>query len=108
MDLVAADLLERAANLAPILTGDLIKSGSVRGRTTARTISRTVGFGTDHAVFTHEGIYNLGPESRRKPSTEDGPVGRKYLVRPYRRHVARYQRFIATRLRRDVLEKARG
>lgn len=102
LDLSAADLLERSANLAPILTGDLIRSGRIiRQRRGRGRIVRIISYGTDHAVFTHEGFYRLGPVSSRKPATSDGPVGRKYLERPFRIHSKRYVELI-----RSEAEKA--
>lgn len=99
MDLIAADLLSRAADLCPVLTGDLIRSGRVAGNTTTAgsgsVVRRTVSFGTKYAVWIHEAHYNLGPVSRRKSGTEDGPVGRKFLERPFRKHADRYKAFLA-------------
>ena len=103
MDLIASDLLERAANLAPVLTGDLIRSGRILRRP-GRNIRRIVSFGTDHAIFTHEGHYNLGMISRQKPATEDGKVGRKYLSRPLVRNQKAYIQLVA---RRQALRLAR-
>lgn len=97
MNEISSDLLQRGTDLAPILHGDLIQSARVARKTTKRVIKRTVMFGTDHAVWTHEANYNLGPISRRKPATEDGPVGRKYLERPFRRHRARYSAHVLKR-----------
>ncbi|MEE9244879.1 MAG: hypothetical protein V3U63_01650 [Gemmatimonadota bacterium] len=95
MNLVAADLLERSANVAPILRGDLIRSGRItKTGSTKNLIRRQVSYGTDHAIFTHEGSYQLGPVSRLKPATQDGPVGRKYLARPFNIHAARYSAFV--------------
>jgi hypothetical protein len=108
MNLVAADLLERSANLAPILRGDLIRSGRItKAGSRKNLIRRQVTYGTDHAVFTHEGSYQLGPVSRLKPATQDGPVGRKYLDRPFRKHSARYREFVIAASKRAAGLKGR-
>lgn len=102
LNLASADLLERSADLAPVLTGDLIRSGRVkRTRPAKGRWVNVVSYGTDHAVFTHFSHYNLGPVSRRKPPTEDGPIGRLYLLRPFNRHARQYKKFII-----DEAEKA--
>ncbi len=100
MNAVAADLLERSANLAPILRGDLIRSGRVtRTGSKKGVVRRQVSYGTDHAIFTHEGSYQLGPVSRLKPTTADGPVGRKYLARPFNLHARRYDEFVLSAMK---------
>jgi hypothetical protein len=102
LDLSSADLLLRSANIAPILTGDLIRSGRVvkRGSAASGSIIRIVAYGTDHAVFAHEeitpaGPRKLGPWSSQKPSTSDGVVGGHFLSRPFRRHKERYVKLIS-------------
>ena|SRR3990167_3728064 len=100
LDMVAGDLLARAADLSPILTGDLIMSGRVARPRKKGAKVRVVSFARSYALFIHEGKYNLGPLSRRKPATEDGPVGRKFLERPFLRHRERYKTFIADALRK--------
>lgn len=104
LDLVAADLLQRSADLAPILTGDLIRSGRVirKGAISRGTISRTVSYGTGHAVFAHEevtpaGSFGLGPISRIKDQSArpaDGPIGGHFLLRPFLLHKNRYIKFL--------------
>lgn len=94
MNMISADLLQRSADLAPILSGDLIRSGDVKSEDRGGVFKRLVTYGTDHAIFTHEGEYNLGPISSQKPPSSDGPIGRKYLVRPFDIHRRRYAEFI--------------
>ena len=110
LDLISADLLSRAADLSPILTGDLIRSGRVarQGSFAKGAITRAVAFGTNHAVFAHEARYNLGPISRLKPSTEDGAVGRKFLERPFRKHSDRYLRFLRDEAAKRLRSETRG
>lgn len=83
----AHDLLGRAQDLSPQLSGDHINSGKVF---VTGSVTRSVGFNEPYSVFLHEGRYNLGPVSSRKPPTEDGGVGREYLLRPFENQKARY------------------
>ncbi len=86
----AEDLLSRARVMAPQLSGDLILSGDIRKtRGAGGATGRIVFFDEPYAVIRHEDVYNLGPISRTK-SSPDGPIGRKYLERPFRNHQARY------------------
>ncbi len=103
MDKNAEDLLSRAVALSPQLTSELLGSGAIdsddpRG-SAGGVFVRTVHFGSGesepYALKMHEGTYNLGPVSRSKPPTGDGPIGRKFLQRPYDRHKQRYIKEIA-------------
>jgi hypothetical protein len=95
LNLASADLLGRSAALAPILTGDLIRSGRViPSRPSSDVYRSTVAYGTNHALWCHYAHYNLGPISRRKTATEDGPVGRMFLRRPFDKHKEQYVQFI--------------
>lgn len=111
LDRAAADLLERSANLAPILTSALIRSGRVRRSRSARRVSRIVSYGTAYAPIVHEQMepapgatLKPGPLTRAKPATTDGRPGGRFLERPFRRHADRYRRFVeeavATSIRR--------
>lgn len=119
LDLVAADLLERSANLAPILTGDLIRSGRIvrRGAFKSGVIRRIVSYGTGHGVFAHEeitpgGPRGLGPISRQKQAANrspDGPVGGKFLSRPFQRKANDYIKFIRAAAAVDAgIERTKG
>jgi hypothetical protein len=96
MDDVANDLLDRSIALAPQLSGDLVNDARVVSLDTGNTFSRAVEYGppgspsTAYAKVRHEDVYNLGPISSIKPGSEDGPVGRKFLERPFNRHAKRY------------------
>ena len=102
LNLVAADLLQRSADLAPILTGDLIRSGRIaKTDSTPKVVVRIVGYGTNHAQFAHNqiqpaGDFGLGPISRKKPPSPDGPIGGNFLLRPYLLHKQRYINLIAS------------
>lgn len=101
LDDAADDLLSRARQLAPQLTGELIGSGDVRKRRATEVISREVFFRAPYAVVRHEDHYNLGPISSLK-SSPDGPVGRKYLSRPLEIHRRRYVGEIGAAVRRGL------
>lgn len=116
LDLVSLDVLQRAADLCPILYGFLIDTGQVipilRSKKKATNV---VSFGGQGSIpgnliheppsayvrFIHFGTYNLGPISKMKPATEDGPVGRMFLHRPFNRHRKRYAEFVLTFARRS-------
>ncbi len=108
LEAVAQDLQSRAIALAPILTSKLIRSADIK-RSPGR---REVSFGTRYIGFIHNGYYNLGPLSRQKPATDDGPVGRQFLARPFNRHRKRYQALIGksvtAQLRGRTRSKSRG
>ena len=111
----ARDLLARAKELAPILTGDLIKSGQVV-ETGRRRKKFTVSFGTGHAVFAHEEISpaggrGLGPLSRVKEESNrspDGPVGGHFLSRPFKRRLPAYLKGIQKAAERGLAGKPVG
>ncbi|MCP4868278.1 MAG: hypothetical protein GY898_06120 [Proteobacteria bacterium] len=85
LDENADDLLSRARQLAPQLSGELIESGTIRKRGSRKLVSRTIVFTACHAVRRHEDFYQLGPISSTK-SSPDGPIGRKFLERPFEAH----------------------
>lgn len=106
LDQAAEDLLLRARQLAPQLSGELIDAGDIAGRQTRDVVSRTIFFDSLYAVVRHENVYNLGPISSVK-SSPDGPIGRKFLQRPFETHRERYQRDIVHGLRRALLQSLR-
>lgn len=93
LDDAADDLLARAQQLAPQLEGDLIESGIIKKRGSLDVLRRWVVFTACHAVRRHEDFYSLGPISALK-SSPDGPIGRKYLSRPFWLHKDRYHKEI--------------
>lgn len=111
IDLVSVDLLRRSSDLCPILYGWLIESGDIhrerRGKKKAKNIVHYGGGTRTSSTLIHESPsvyvrwihfarYRLGPISRLKPATEDGPVGRMFLHRPFEKHRKRYSKFITT------------
>lgn len=91
-DHVAVELLGRAQAVAPELTRHLVLSGAIDRSKQGEVITRVVKFTEIYALIMHEDFYQLGPLSRRKSGTQDGPVGRKYLERPYTNMRERVQR----------------
>jgi hypothetical protein len=83
----AQDLLNRSDAISPQLTGAHIHTGKV---TPLGRFFRVVSYDEDYSVKIHEDRYNLGPISSRKPPTEDGPVGRRFLARAFDRNAQRY------------------
>lgn len=106
LDEAAEDLLSRADQLAPQLSGEMIGSGDIAGYQSRHLISRTIFYASPYAVRRHEDFYNLGPISSLKRSP-DGEVGRKYLSRPFEAHNARYQREIGDAIGRAIRQSVR-
>lgn len=106
LDDSADDLLTRARGLAPQLEGDLIASGIIKKRRFREAVSRTIFFDSPYAVVRHEDFYNLGPVSSVKASP-DGPVGRKYLSRPYEANHPRYVKEIGAAVNRAIRQSLR-
>jgi hypothetical protein len=106
LDFAADDLRQRAEGLAPQLEGFLIGSAAIQRRGNQNAQKRVVFFDTPYAVRMHEDTYNLGPVSRLKQSP-DGPIGRKYLERPFRAQVAGYNRAIAETIRKSLRQSVR-
>lgn len=106
LDDAADDLLLRARGLAPQLSGDLIASGIIKKRRAREAVSRTIFFDSPYAVVRHEDVYNLGPISSVKASP-DGPIGRKYLSRPFEANRRRYEEGIRDAMRRAMRQSLR-
>ena len=106
LDDVADDLLTRARGLAPQLEGDLIGSGIIKKRRAREAVSRTIFFDSPYAVVRHEDFYNLGPVSSVKASP-DGPIGRKYLSRPFEANHPRYVKEIGRAVDRAIRQSLR-
>lgn len=100
MDLNAEDLLSRSQALCPQKTSELLGDAKITKKDPSGkrggVFDRIISYGntepsSKYALFIHEDTdYELGPISRAKPPTADGPVGRKFLSRPYDIHRRRY------------------
>lgn len=106
LDDAADDLLARAQQLAPQFSGELIDSGVIKRRGSPGLVARSVLFTACHAVRRHEDFYSLGPISALK-SSPDGPIGRKYLSRPFWLHRDRYHKEIGRAMSRAMRQSVR-
>lgn len=99
----ADDLLERSQDLSPQLTGAHIHSGKV---VEISQFARAVAYDEAYSLWLHEGDYELGPVSRLKPPTQDGAVGKEFLLRPFennkQRYIADAGKAVAEAVRRSV------
>lgn len=77
---LADEILSDSRNLAPQLTGLLIRSAGVDSEDTNDVFRRSVFYDTPYAVIQHEGTFTPGPITIQKPG-----AGRKYLQRAYER-----------------------
>lgn len=108
------DLLTRAKELTPVLTGDLTRSGRSVESGSLEESKFAVTFGTDHAVFAHEQISPAGPrnlgrlsrEKQQRNRSPDGPVGGHYLSRPFNRLGATYVKGVQRETLRALAGKA--
>lgn len=121
----ASDLLSKAQQLAPRLTGDLEGSGHLgKLQNTGAGIQRRVIFSTPYALRRHEEPYRpgkhmeyglngekvgyiivgRGPITRSKASVDGMRPGRKYLERPLKKNADKYQKHIADKVK-EVLNK---
>ncbi len=102
------DLRKEAALLAPKDEGTL--EGNINDRTKVTKgkaeIETTVGSGESYAALVHEtmepapdAIMKQGPVTRKKPSTEFGEAGGKFLSRPLFGKQKRYMQHVAKMLR---------
>ncbi|MDX5412909.1 MAG: HK97 gp10 family phage protein [Rhodobacterales bacterium] len=75
-------LAEVAAAMAPFKTGELEDSIMVIDtKERGNRIDRTVTVEAPHAIYMHEGFYNLGPGSQAKNDSSEHAVGRKFMER---------------------------
>jgi hypothetical protein len=98
------DLKRIAADIAPIDSSDLRRSGHATVRQTPTETVGEVSFSAvdnsggrrfNYAIWIHEGEYNLGPLSAAAPGTDGYEVGNKYLERPLKGEAEKYLRWIA-------------
>ena len=85
LDELSNELLARSTALVPEKTRQLLISAAI----SRAKLARNIFYDTPYALIMHESTYNLGPQSAEKTPTQDGPVGRKFLERPYNAVVRR-------------------
>ncbi len=78
LDDYANELLSKSNDLAPQLTGRMIRNSDTDKSDRRDVFLRSVFYTEDYALFQHEGTFNPGPITRNKPG-----AGRKFLQRPY-------------------------
>lgn len=75
-------LAEVAAEMSPYKTGELEGSVEVEEmKQYGNRVDRRVTVEAPHAIYMHEGIYDLGPGSLAKQETSRFRVGRKFMER---------------------------
>lgn len=78
----AEQLAEVAAEMAPYKIGELEGSiGVEEVKQNGNRVDRRVSVKADHAIYMHEGIYDLGPGSVAKQQSTSFRVGRKFMER---------------------------
>lgn len=78
LDDAANELLRDSRDLAPQLTGEMIRESGVDSDDRKDVFRRSVFYNLDYSVKQHEGFFNPGPVTSTKPG-----AGRKYLQRPF-------------------------
>lgn len=109
---VGDDLVRASSGAAPHETGYLESSWNKKVDTSPTQGSVEVSYraynrGFNYALKMHEGSYNLGEGSRRKPggvgmSGKRYPVGAKFLERPLMGERSTYQKHVKERLARNL------
>ena len=93
------DLMGKAVELAPILTGTLRRSAEPEVSRDATGVTGVVSFNTPYAVRRHEENYKPGPLTAASPGIDGMPAGRKYLERPLKANAKKYVEHAADRVR---------
>ena len=100
------DLLSKSQQLAPVLTGKLMESGTadppVGMRVQPDEISAEVGYHVVYARRRHEEFYNPGPRTASKPQVDGMIPGRKYLEQPALRYAKDYLQAWTAAVRRAM------
>lgn len=78
LDQIAKELLQESRDVAPQLTGKMIRTSGIGRQNQRNRFLRSVFYRERYALFQHEGFYNAGPITRAKPG-----AGRKFLQRPF-------------------------
>lgn len=104
--ILAEETADIARQMAPELTGELERGIQIkRRRETPGASTLEVGvYNVDHAVYMHEGVYELGPISEVKNATSPYKVGRKFLSRAlgYVKRDPRNIKLLAEHIRRSL------
>jgi hypothetical protein len=106
---IGAYVVRRSRLNAPILYGPL-RENIKREPTTkiAGIVATGVTASVPYALFTHEGLYNLGPISSIQPGTMEGGVGRKYIERVVLFHREKFEQWFAAAMTEAVQLSSQG
>ena len=116
MDDVADDLVRVSSEIAPHDKGILEKSHAKEVKVVGVKVDLTVSYTViernsrgnfNYALYMHEGIYDLGEGSRRKPGTSGMSgrhydVGNKFLTRPLEGEGEAYRTHIDDEIKRAI------
>jgi len=103
VDNAGEHLLAQSKKLCPVLTGDLMRSGT---KTPVRVVgsgaSVDVGFHKIYGARRHEEVYNPGPITQSKPTVDGMVPGRKYLENPLLFYTPQYYEAFAKIIRAAI------
>lgn len=115
---ITEDLASKSQKLSPKLEGTLEESAAVKIEKSSRDITGTVSYNSPYALRRHEEPYKpgarkeydssgrpvgyiidgRGPITRGKPSVDGMEPGRKYLERPFKKYVKKYENHLADKV----------
>lgn len=112
----ADDLVRVSSEIAPHDKGILEKSHAKEVKVVGAKMEATVSYAVkernskgnfNYALYMHEGIYNLGEGSRRKPGTsgmsgKHYDVGNKFLERPLQGEKEAYRKHIEAEIKKAI------
>jgi hypothetical protein len=112
----ADDLVRVSSEIAPHDKGILEKSHAKEVKVVGAKVEATVSYAVkernskgnfNYALYMHEGVYNLGEGSRRKPGTSamsgtHYSVGNKFLERPLQGEKETYRKHIETEIKKAI------
>ena len=82
MDDLATDIHSLSNDLAPQLTGEMIRQSGTDSDDSGTRFRRSVFYSLAYAIWQHEEVFNPGPITAGKPG-----AGRKFLQRAFDRNV---------------------
>lgn len=115
---ITEDLASKSQKLSPKLEGPLEESAAVNIEKTNRDITGTVSYNTPYVLRRHEEPYKpgtrkeydssgrpvgyiidgRGPITRSKPSVDGMEPGRKFLERPFKKYVKKYEKHLGDKV----------
>ena len=115
---ITEDLASKSQKLSPKLEGILEESAAVKIEKSSKNITGTVSYNSPYALRRHEEPYKTGtrkeydksgrpvgyiidgrgPITRGKPSVDGMQPGRKYLERPFKKNIKKYENYLADKV----------